>query len=546
MLVRHERAQQAVAGLCRQLQVDTVPVVAADSGAPDVAVDPARYRLNEHELRQPISGYSGRLRAPRFTAVAVAAIAAADADFGLDLAAEASPAQLACAVHLRTVHAAARFRAAGIDGVGDLTAGMNVLWPTTNYDSRMLTAVAVWDLLPRADIAVIPTAAVDVAYQQARDMLGDDVLGCWQRLWRAAASGRPTPRKSPRVVDWLQLASRWLDLHDTTFPTLPVVPAPKPVIVAADMFTSVGEAAPAGQALSAAMTEAAAERARRDRGMAASIDTTLPSPGSGAAVGPGSPGLGGAGGAAGGSAVITWRRPVPADRENLRTLRDGLTVAGHRSPSMAPTPVRYPSGRLNPRRLVTRAGQIATGKPVTAAPWTSDRPVPRTSERLRLGVIVDASATMLPWSNVAAPMAWAAAHAVASRGGQHCLWAFGGEAFPVVAAGVAPPDVPVIGDRRAGSAGCGTAIADTTAMLGGDGAGLLIVITDGLLPDRGDVQDAVDDAVTAGFAVVWVMPPGSVDGLRPHGCAVVDDQSPGTLAATISTAAVHALATRSR
>lgn len=208
---------------------------------------------------------------------------------------------------------------------------------------------------------------------------------------------------------------------------------------------------------------------------------------------------------------------------------------------MAPTPVPYPSGRLNPRQLVARAGQIATGRQVTATPWTAIRPVPRTAEVLRLGVIVDASATMRPWVEMATSLAWAAAHAVDQRGGQHTMWAFGGEAFVVVGDGVAPPKVPVISDPGSGSAGCGAAVTAARSALTGRGAGLLVVITDGLLPDSQDVQDAVDDAHADGFQLVWALAGIGGDRFIPAGVSVVDQPAPAAMAEAITSAALSVL-----
>lgn len=545
---QHDRADAALSAVCCQLEMTCPPPrVGVPRDGDTVWIDPSRYRLGARELRQDIATYLGRLRASRFTAVASAAIAASQARLRIDLSAEATPEQVAATEHLMTLRAAAVLHSEGVEGLGSLTGGADVLWQPEHYGTSALLAVSVWDLLPRADIAVLNASSVDFAYRAAKSRLAPATLARWQQMWRQALAGRPAARRNPRVMDWLQLGRQWIDLHQDTFGDVSLQVVPYTPLTGADRFGFRQAPSDDGHQLALELAAAAQEVVRRDAGMAAEIGDHPHRPGIAPFSGSVDDAAGGAGGAVvSGQRTILWRNPSEADRRNLRIFRSGLTVAGHRAPAPAPTPVRYPSGRLNPRQLVARAGQISTGQPVTAAPWTALKPVARTAQLLRLGVIVDVSATMRPWTEVAAPLGWAAAHAVAQRGGQHTLWGFGGEAFPIVADGVAPPQVPVISDPGSGSAGCGQALTAAADMLTGAGAGLLIVITDGLLPDTVDVQDAVDDVLAAGFAVVWVMPQSATSGFRPRRVRVIDDRTPATLAAAITETSLAVLAGSAR
>ncbi|MFC0313593.1 vWA domain-containing protein [Gordonia phosphorivorans] len=537
----YERADAALTELCEQLDVaGPAPRLGAAQPGLAVRVDPGRYRLTDRDLRVDIAAFTGRLRAPRFAAVACAAAAVVDASADAATVGDLSDVERAAVTHLLHLHHAARIRGLGVENVGAVTAAADVLWQPDQYDRDTLLAVGVWDVLPRVDSAVLPAAAVTALYDAVRQQLGDRQFGAWQLLWRRALAGRPTPRRSPQLEDWVVLARQWLELHAETFGGVQVTAAAAPVLTGAELFTPNPVADPLGRQLTADLADAAQQALADSAATAALVGDRPRRPGVGGAVADRD--AGGAGGAMmSGQRVLTWREPAAGDRRNLRIFRDGLTVAGHRSPSMAPTPVPYPSGRLNPRQLVARAGQIATGRQVTATPWTAIRPVPRTAEVLRLGVIVDASATMRPWVEMATSLAWAAAHAVDQRGGQHTMWAFGGEAFVVVGDGVAPPKVPVISDPGSGSAGCGAAVTAARSALTGRGAGLLVVITDGLLPDSQDVQDAIDDAHADGFQLVWALAGIGGDRFIPAGVSVVDQPAPAAMAEAITSAALSVL-----
>lgn len=532
MKTTFQRATTAAAALAAELFPHTqypVPtiVVGARSGAGVIVPD--RYRLPDSALRQDIGTYTGKLRAAPFVAATVAVSTAAAAPSVVDLSAEATDDHIQVAQHLRALHIGFQLRTAGIEEAGTLTAVADTLWRPERTTGPVTAALAVWELLPRVDAAMLPPSVTS----DIRDLLGEHLpiasLAEFQRLWRAALTGHPTPTTVPTALDWLALAAQWIDLHHQTFPDVPLPGLGTDGIL---QWPENPTRDPLGRYLSASLLEAAKTAKDRAARLSALIRDAAPAVGVGHAAAGGEIGAGGP--MTSGRRLVSWREPTERDLKNRRTFMQGLVVAGHRAPSMASTPISYPAGRLNTRQLVARSAQWAAGLPVTAKPWTAMRSVPRTSTRLRLAVIVDASATMQRWAQTAAPLGWAAAHAVAEIGGQHTLWGFGGDAFPIVSSGVAPSKVPVVLDPGSGSAGAGAAIRSSTAELTGDGVGLIVVVTDGALPDETDVQDAVDDAVRAGFTVVWAMPDSGEDRVRPRQAHVLERQTPDKVAATIS------------
>ncbi|KJR10481.1 hypothetical protein UG54_00315 [Gordonia sihwensis] len=529
----------AAAALSAELFTTTdypVPAVSVGARAEIGVIVPDRFRLPDSALRQDISGYTGRLRAAPFVAAAVAVGSAAAAPSRIDLSGESTSEQIHIAQHLRGLHIGFQLRTAGVEEAGTLTAVADVLWRPERTSGPVTAALTVWEILPRVDAAILPPSVTAGIGELLEEHLPRPTLAGFQRLWRAALTGRPSPVTSPTALDWLALAGQWMDLHHQAFPDV-ALPS-----LGSDGTLGWSENPtrdPLGRHLASTLAVAAATINERAARLSALIADAAPPVGVGQTAASGAIGVGGA--LTSHRRLVSWREPTERDLKNRRTFTRGLVVAGHRSPSMAPTPIAYPAGRLNTRQLVARSAQWAAGLPVTAKPWTAMRSVPRTSTRLRLAVIIDASATMQRWAQTAAPLGWAAAHAVAEIGGQHTLWGFGGDAFPIVPAGVAPTKVPVVLDPGSGSAGAGTAIRSATAAIPGDGVGLIVVVTDGALPDESDVQDAVDDAVRVGFTVVWAMPDRGEGRVRPRQAHILERQTPAKVAETISDTAFSLL-----
>lgn len=543
-------ATAAVAELAERFADDSsqnstaIVVSARPHPGSDVVIDANHLRLTRTALSAPIADYVGQLQAPQFYAAAYMAIAAAAGRIPADLAANAtSRRDVVIAEHFRAVAAEWRMRAQSPVHTPPAAAAANTLWPVEQYCGDTLFVFVLTELLPRIDSAVLPrsagTAALDMVKEHARAVLPDCVA-----LWREAILGTPGGHSSPSVTDWISHAQRWNSLMQSAFPTARWHDAEDHDggFTAADRILATHPcqsdlAHECRQNLSATTIHATAQ--------AADMLTLVQ------AQPPAQPHRAGtaqrtlhAGGTETGDRSVRYRAPGEADMRARSTFLAELADAGHRSPHLTPTPVPFPSGRLHTRRLIARNAQIAAGRTPTAMPWTALRPHPRLAVRLALALVIDSSATMLRWANHTATLGWAAAHAVAELGGVCAVWGFAGEAFPIIEAGAAPGDVPVVEDNYAGSAGSVTAMRSALdAIRGCDGHRVLAVVTDGLLPDPVEVCDAVDDFVGDGIQVVWVLRDQAGRAVRPTAAVVVEPDGPQRAAVDISRAILAGLST---
>ncbi|WP_042377268.1 hypothetical protein [Gordonia alkanivorans] len=545
-----EQASVAVAELTRQLELTPPPpVVKAATSSTGVCVAVDRLGVSRQDLRTNIATYDGRLRAPMFTAGALAAIAAAHGAITVDLSAHATTEQVVLAGHFRTLSAEWHIRRLGLAEATSPVAAAHRLWRPDRFSGDEVVAVALLELLPRADAAILPPEAVRTVRAAAIDRVGEAGFLEFLRLWRAALSGRPLRVRTPSLLDWVALAERWCSLSALYLPDVHLA-----VDHGCDQYGVSGgqqllaakpSGDPSGRAAHAELLTAAAAAASRAQKLAAlRAHTEVQSPPAHRQDPAGVGGLdGGAGGAVvSGSRTVTWRPPEPIDHHNRRLFTRELAAAGHRRPRMAPTPVAYPSGRVNTRQLAIQHAQIVAGRPATAMPWTAMRTQPRLSAELHLAVVIDTSATMLTWTGVTVPLGWAAAHAVSELGGNCTVWGFAGEPFPIISGGRAPSLVPEVRDHGSGSYGAVEAMAEATAtLLTGEGCPILVVVTDGMLPDADQVCSAVADYSAAGIQVIWVMPRDAGASVRPAAATVIDNQTPASAAAAISAAVFAAI-----
>lgn len=544
----HEDAALHVAHLASQVGFPAAtPVVVAAAPTPGRPhLDARRLHLTRRHLRTDISTYGGRLKAPTFTAGAVHAIAGSGAIFHVDLTAHATVEQIVLAQHLRALHNEWKIRSAGVAEAATVTAAAQHLWHPDHYSGDAVTALALLELLPRADCTLLPVSAVTSVRAAAADRLGAQRYVEFLHLWRAALTGRPTKTSRPSLLDWLALADTWLALMRSHLPAVSVTVAQTAddQVRAWTLLTTNPCGDPVGRAGQAELAAAAHTAVQRCAQLADQRDAhddnlrPLQRQAKGSR-----DSTGGAGGATvSGQRTLLWRSATPDDDRNRRQFAHALSTAGHRGPRIAPTPVTYPTGRPNTRQLAIRQAQIAAGRIPTATPWTALRTQPRLSEQLLLAMVIDTSATMAAWTGATLPLGWAAAHAVADLGGICAVWGFAGEAFPIIGGGRAPQMVPQLHDPGSGSFGSIAAMQEATAPLQRRrGCPVLVVVTDGKLPGGDEVRAAVADYVADGVEVVWVMPRTTTgpDVIRPAAATIVDDYTPTTVAAGISAAILN-------
>jgi hypothetical protein len=207
---------------------------------------------------------------------------------------------------------------------------------------------------------------------------------------------------------------------------------------------------------------------------------------------------------------VDWRSTEDSDRTMVRRIRHQLDKARTRTVAVGETPSTTPGGRLNTRQLVQMQAQIASGRKVTATPWTKRRSHHTAAPDVHTALVFDVSPSMGQWNDVAGPLSWALVNAVDQINGTASAWGFATRAVPIVR----PHDftaqqVPVLDDRDMSSEHCADAMreaAQDAELATSTGAKITLVITDGGLPvtEHTQIQQEVHRQNREGITVYWV------------------------------------------
>lgn len=191
-----------------------------------------------------------------------------------------------------------------------------------------------------------------------------------------------------------------------------------------------------------------------------------------------------------------------------RGLAMQLRRSRYRAPAISTRPSALPPGRLHMAEVVRREAQRAAQVPLTARPWRQSSR--RTVEQppFRVGLSWDISSSMLPLHTAMADLVWALSWAAAWSGGTVASAAWNSRVAPLTWPGRVPGRV-LEPDCGGGSGGCAESIRALDGVLGlsaGDGARLLVVVTDGAIGNRRLVHAEISDLVRSGTRTVWVTP----------------------------------------
>jgi len=163
-----------------------------------------------------------------------------------------------------------------------------------------------------------------------------------------------------------------------------------------------------------------------------------------------------------------------------------------------------------------------------------------------VGVALDISGSMEPFAAPTAVAAWALARAVRQVGGKAATvtWNHTSSLLPVTAVSGSVP-VPSIGG---GSTGLPAAlrVLDRELALGRDhGARMVVVVTDGDLPNDAAVREEAERLVAAGVRILWLVT--EAGGMTPpEGAEVAVIEDPSRIGQLIGAAAVTALRSENR
>lgn len=241
------------------------------------------------------------------------------------------------------------------------------------------------------------------------------------------------------------------------------------------------------------------------------------------------------------------RKPVGNERAAAVTVARLLEKAKYRDRDVTVVSSQVPGGRLRTRALVQAAAQKAAGQMPTAEPWR--RKVRRQTDEpsLRIGVMVDISGSMGGAMEPMATTAWVMSEAARRVQARAAMVYYGNDVFPTLRPGQHLTDVQVY------SAPDGTekfdrafqALDGALNLLHGDGARLLVVVSDGNYTDRESkaARDWLRRCESEGVAVLWLtFSPYKSNTYRDTGAVIVPGVlDPAAAAVVIGTAAARAL-----
>ena len=203
------------------------------------------------------------------------------------------------------------------------------------------------------------------------------------------------------------------------------------------------------------------------------------------------------------------RQPDAAERRAAGLLKARLSQIKHPSTNPTRTLAQRPPGRLNMREAMRLTHQVGAGQRITAKPFEQRQAARTLQARLKVGIMCDISGSM---SNAQEPLAvarWVLAQAVHDVHGEVATVLFGDDAHGVQRGKERQSEIEVF-EARGGWENYVPAfsmIDGELDLIDGDGARLLVIITDGRFNDRGAVayaETTMDMCRRAGVSVVWL------------------------------------------
>lgn len=227
------------------------------------------------------------------------------------------------------------------------------------------------------------------------------------------------------------------------------------------------------------------------------------------------------------------REPTPELRQSARALATALRRARFRAPALTLVPSASPPGRLRLAEAVRREAQRAAGAEITARPWRQARRRAVDQPPLRVGLSWDVSRSRSDLHARMADLAWALSWALHHVAGELAAVAWSSRVSAVQWPGRTPERVvePPCGGRSSGCPQSLRALAGVLALHEPRGARVVIVVTDGRVPNRRAIAAEACRLSRDGVDVLWVTP--AVDPSAPAGVVPVVLADPDTLIATL-------------
>jgi hypothetical protein len=215
------------------------------------------------------------------------------------------------------------------------------------------------------------------------------------------------------------------------------------------------------------------------------------------------------------SRLVEARKPTAQERISAVKVASALERAKYRERDVVEVRSIVPGGRLRTRSAIQNEAHKAMGMQPTAQPWrkrvrkTTDEPT------LKVGVMVDISGSMHTAMEPMAVTAWVMSEATRRVQGKCAMVYYGNDVFATLKAGQSLTDVTVYtapdGTEKFDKAF--KALNGELGLLDGDGAKLLVVVSDGVYTydELRDARKWVSECERNGVAVVWLPFDGGAD-----------------------------------
>jgi hypothetical protein len=208
------------------------------------------------------------------------------------------------------------------------------------------------------------------------------------------------------------------------------------------------------------------------------------------------------------SRAVEVRKPTADERISAVKVASALERARYRERDVVEVRSIVPGGRLRTRSAMQNEAHKAIGMQPTAQPWrkrvrkTTDEPT------LKVGVMVDISGSMNSAMQPMATTAWVMSEATRRVQGKCAMVYYGDDVFPTLKSGQHLTDVTVYtapdGTEKFDKAF--KAVDGELNLLNGDGARLLVVVSDGVFTyeESQKARSWVSQCESNGVAVVWI------------------------------------------
>jgi hypothetical protein len=243
------------------------------------------------------------------------------------------------------------------------------------------------------------------------------------------------------------------------------------------------------------------------------------------------------------SAIKT--QPNATDISRSRAITKAIESAHFRDVTRTVLASELPPGRFVIREAMNRQAQISNGQAISAKPWKQVRRRSVENPPITLMVLSDISGSMGAYQREVASFTWAMANGVKKIHGNVGALAWNGS-------GGAPREMITPRSRISdtidyysaggGSDGLPDAIraGDGLMNLGfGEGVRVLVIITDGELPNKVEIQKEIDLLANKGVLILWIVT--SKFGMAPKSCTVAKLDKPEDFGKIVGPKIVEAL-----